>query len=614
MKEELFYNYTNPTNYERTEWFLVGKKEKTEKSILDLPESHIECIKIDMEPRVANDTVYVPNYKYEENFKLHENILSALRQPFQPEAKFTKSGDWVPFELKDILLTSSQCSVQLWTARDKDGIAELILYLFNDYPIIKYELSFYCESLYSLHKIMDYNFRVEDPTKKFSNLDTRAGVYIHNKTYSKGFYTGSQVDGQGKRYDGALIFYNLFSFATDPYLDTYFSFLENKAECLASWEHSWGPFNREVPILMADFGDERALAISNSKKSDESYIGKILHKRPADTGGQPDFGVWQHIFCVDYTSPELLLYSRESVKRETCRPIHFFEKDGNLVKAEKHPNLVTLAENIHWDRNTSPDRLGRTYKESLNEGSDWFGRDRQHYSVNWLTENFLLTGSFASYREMQHIIERLLSGETLPSEKPGFFTNNPGPGRAVGRVYLGATKLYLSTGDKRILDKMNARFKECVYPKFSSRKLDFGSAYYTVKLVGYHDLRPSWVVWEDAIMVMGLYAYSQLKDVPDAIKADMLDMAKQVSLRVFEDGYAPDNKIYSAIALVGPPDPMKSDNTDYSLWALPMLRFLQEHCKEEVNNDLLVKRINNIQNTYKGDRLEYLTRFDIPMK
>ena len=79
--------------------------------------------------------------------------------------------------------------------------------------------------------------------------------------------------------------------------------------------------------------------------------------------------------------------------RDRCRPVHFYETDASPVDPANHPDWVVWNGRTHWHGDVSKDRLGKPVPEPRSEAHGWTGKDRQHWSSNYLAAYALLTGS-----------------------------------------------------------------------------------------------------------------------------------------------------------------------------------------------------------------------------
>lgn len=203
---------------------------------------------------------------------------------------------------------------------------------------------------------------------------------------------------------------------------------------------------------------------SNGTPWDDNLLG--VTKTPGQTGGQRDFGCIEGGEVLDVGAAELLDAYLFMALEETKRPGHFHEVDGSPVRSIMHPNWVVWSGQTHFNSSVSPDRLGKTMPNFGNNTFGWFGKDLEHHSSNLLSMAALLTGSYMLLDEVANEVELYLAGHTLPSQKPGWSTNDKFPPRGFGRPHHAMVNHYFLTNRQDLRQRMLARFQEVVMPQW----------------------------------------------------------------------------------------------------------------------------------------------------
>ncbi len=74
-------------------------------------------------------------------------------------------------------------------------------------------------------------------------------------------------------------------------------------------------------------------------------------------------------------------------------------------------------------------------------------------------------------REMQHMTELLLAGQTVASLHPKATTNSMGAARGIGRTFLGIVQIWLAMGDDRLIERSERRLKESILPHWPGKNV-----------------------------------------------------------------------------------------------------------------------------------------------
>ncbi|MEE9127883.1 MAG: hypothetical protein V3U11_12150, partial [Planctomycetota bacterium] len=245
-------------------------------------------------------------------------------------------------------------------------------------------------------------------------------------------------------------------------------------------------------------------------------FGLGLSKFPGQTGNQADFGVVKLTPVATTGLPSFLLEVERSVLQEACRPVHFFEADGSPVQAKNHPKWVVWTGRAHWHCGMSKDRLGKPCPEPKSDTHGWKAKDRQHWSSNYLCAFYLLTGKHWALREIQNEVQLVLAGQNVDSGTP---TDHSGAPRGAGRAMLAGCWLYLSTGNRTLLQRMHDRMSKV------HKKAWLGATFAADKVrpMGVHrgnrrylGSKPVWCPWQDSLAVLGFAAFWRMTGNEDA--------------------------------------------------------------------------------------------------
>ena len=242
-----------------------------------------------------------------------------------------------------------------------------------------------------------------------------------------------------------------------------------------------------------------------------------MERFAGQTGDQADFGVCKLSQVAWSGLPSMLLEVELSVLQEACRPVHFFEPDGAPVDPAKHPEWVVWSGRTHWHGGESVDRLGKPHPEPAHETHGWTGKDRQHWSSNYLSAFALLTGSHWARRELENEARLFLAGQTLDQR---YSTSSSGAPRGAGRTMLAAAWNLCVSGDERLRARMDARTDQVHISQWRDRALSPDRVRPMAVsrpdgryLQGKHAY---WSPWQDAIAAVGFAAQHRMTGNPRA--------------------------------------------------------------------------------------------------
>ena len=296
-----------------------------------------------------------------------------------------------------------------------------------------------------------------------------------------------------------------------------------------SWRQSeaFGPFGHvpaPPPWLQGDglriHLSRRHKAFVQREAAGGDPFGVFAHglaRMAGQTGDQHDFGVCKLSQVAWSGLPSMLLEAELSVLQEACRPVHFFEQDGAPVDPAAHPDWVVWSGRTHWNGGVSKDRLGKPVPQPRFTSHGWTGKDRQHWSSNYLSAFALLTGAHWARRELENEARLYLAGQTL---RPELSTSGSGAPRGAGRTMLAASWNLCVSGDEQLRDRMDARTAKVHSQQWAGRGLAADKV--RPMAVSRPDDRllrgahPFWNPWQDAIAAVGFAAQHRMTGSADA--------------------------------------------------------------------------------------------------
>ena len=268
-------------------------------------------------------------------------------------------------------------------------------------------------------------------------------------------------------------------------------------------------------------------------------FGHGLARMAGQTGDQGDFGVVKLSEVAWSGVPSMLLEVELSVLQEACRPVHFFEADATPVEPDDHPDWVVWSGRTHWHANVSKDRLGKPVPAPRGEFHGWTGKDRQHWSSNYLASYALLTGAHWARLELANEARLYRAGQTLD---PKHTTSHSGAPRGAGRVALAAAWNLCVTDDARLRERMDARVDQVYHREWAGRELAADRVRPMAvnnkdkrQLQGKHRY---WNPWQDALAAIGFGAHHRMTG-----SAKARELAEQLANNVVRHGWRVDAQV-----------------------------------------------------------------------
>jgi hypothetical protein len=204
-------------------------------------------------------------------------------------------------------------------------------------------------------------------------------------------------------------------------------------------------------------------------------------------------------------------------------PLHHLDWDGRQVGLERHPNLKLWDGQPHWDRNVSPDQLGKPRRPTVEETHFWYGPDAEHDFCNTLVAAARYTGSPAPQYLMAAEARCYMFQKTLT---PGWSTTQPYASRAVGWECLNLVHWWRDLEDrqlaKEVLDHGIARITRVIVPAFRNKDV------WDARL---NDARLGqglwWMPWQQSVGAYFLGEFARANNLDEA-RAVALQAAKKV--------------------------------------------------------------------------------------
>jgi len=584
---------TNPSRYPRKDWAVWGSPAVSEHSYTRTPAGTYLNV-----GRVSVPANFSSQVDVEDSspgpFILHPAVrIQMLAGGFKPWVSI--NGRVIDLEPElTLTVNDDRLVVSFWKDRTAEGIAELVVYLFKDSPILQWELAITGESLITSSQDLVVDFMLGTGPLAltwvydgFDKLDSNGNPPASAANPIKKLRLPPKTgDAQGYVYRGVVIFYS--GTPTQEEADSARAAMVAPLIGMTSWpEH--GVWDKTADPA-GNLADDSATLAGVNWEDPLAHPRFIQNKRPADSGEQAEVAVpWTHFADVTDTS-SLNLYRKLCASYRNClRPTWYFEADSNPIFARDHRDLVIWSEEIHFHSGVSRDRLRRTHTGS--SASGWFGHDNQHQGWIFACENFLLTGSWLLHRKIAQIQQNWIAALTLPSTHPGWSTNDPGPGRDVGHFFRAIAQSLRVVWTEQLFQQACQRLIQVIYPAWRSRHTT-GSIIKPYTIIGPDPrtgfpTQPSWAAWQDSIFVMGLSTFLQVTvgRLTPALRDILREMIEETGTSVVEHGFTPQGEqavAYMPIPGNRPPadyyDPLQvtlATGTDFRHWDLSCVGIME---------------------------------------
>lgn len=418
------------------------------------------------------------------------------------------------------------------------------------------------------------------------------------------------ADGQGLRRVGAIV----PPLDGDPKNDlTLRAVAAAPLLAATSWRDTgaFGPFG-VVPApppwlagnaLRAHFASRHKVFVHRERPGGDPF-GAPRHglaKMAGQTGDQGDFGTCKLAGIAWSGLPSMLLEVEAAVLQEACRPVHFFEADASPVDPANHPDWVVWSGRTHWHPQVSKDRLGKPQPEPNYNSHGWTGKDRQHWSSNYLSAYALLTGAHWARLELANEARLYLAAQTVD---PKLTTSSSGAPRGAGRVALTAAWNLCVSDNQQLRERMDQRVDRIYYREWHGREL----APDKVRPMAVNGKDPRllkgkhafWNPWQDALAAVGFAAHHRMTGNEHA-----RELAEQLAINVVRHGWhltETFNQVGMAIRWHQRGRPVKdlwttrdpsqvqwSDGTAYSDWSIGAVEIARVVAERDGDKELLQK-------------------------
>lgn len=585
-------NVNNASRYARTDWLLYGQPLPTPTSVVIPGNSGYYNIGRATVPGQFTGEVTLDELDPALPFTLHPAVLAQMMSGgFHPYLEINGR----PIELVPkaaLLLNDRRLIVSQWTGRTQNGTVQLIVYLFTDHAIAQFELGIFGESLTSPSSYIGARFMLGTGTKAVTwvydhdRLDPAGNPIIGEPIKALKMPSGPTGDAQGFIWRGLVAFYR--GDESQAERESIVAAMTHPLFGIAKWP-TWGTWNKETAPV-GDPADDSAQLAAVNWSDPLAHPRLIQNARPADSGEQAEFAVpWSHFADVTRSTAQNLWRKLCAAYRESCRPIHYYEPNGDPVKASAHPAWVVWSEETHWHTGVSRDRLGRTHAGSNANG--WFGHDDQHQAWIFACENHKLTGSFMLSHMIGAVQENWIAALTVPSTHPGWATNDPSYGRAVGHFARAIGLSLRVKWNQQLFFQHCKRILESIYPFWVAQRQAGPISSYTLIFndprTGFPN-QAAWAPWQDSIFVMGMDTFLRCTEqaLSGEVRNKLLTMIEEVGRSVCEYGYTPDGGqavAYMPIPGGQPPanysDPTQctlATGTDWRHWDLSCVGITEE--------------------------------------
>ena len=545
----------NHSNNARARWVTFGWDTKTANEPGDIPEgSHVIKTlpdhRVILAAPVKVPGAYAGPVTIDSEFDLNKSYFSPSVQfslpYFRPIAKingithkFTPHSDKIAHEHYrcaewriDLPPTNERREgwhVRLWTELGR-----------ND-DVMPFWVSFFAQNkVGNPHQLASLEIGLE------KSLDVGIDMHVWHPTGNKKI---SVSDGGAATYRGAFLFFS--KSRTDlNRIATLQAEKEWPLDVVASW-WQWGIWRRTIqPWTDGECEAERAYKYSRNIADPMQNLFGILNNDPGNTGEQSDFGAWHHLDLVSNPLGCMVASADQiAAARALCRPIHFFEENGNPFVAVNHPKCVMWSERP--DDRVSEDILGREDQEFLGWSGDlWRGDDREHASSMFASETAMLWYSPHILTHLHAKAQAFVSGFTLPSTHgPDFVRNGTGNSRSFGRSALAMVHIYYATGWKWVLEHARNVCEEVEFKTWFGHTSN-GPIWARFVTVGNPKVSiddkgaPTWVTWQEGLYVAGMNALAiAFRDVGWNDSADKADeIARLVGRSLVLHGFFPDDQ------------------------------------------------------------------------
>ena len=289
----------------------------------------------------------------------------------------------------------------------------------------------------------------------------------------------------------------------------------------------------------------------NSQVRGDSFANNLLGNIPrAPAPGAQNsqtFGTTRFWPYLRTSWPIVQKLAQLGTRGEGFRPNFVREGDGTWFNLSNYPGVVIWTSSLHF---TSQQLFGMgpgvgnyDLPRSLTRGAEegYEGPDRQHIVVHTVVYDALITGDWHAI-EWCKIFEQMQRGN-LDTNSINPVVNSSDSSRGIGRSMLATCQLFEVTGNTELLDTIEARINNVLYPQFTAlapqgggdfpSKLRFMASYFPESRQPaelYYNIhqRP----WEESIAAYGLYAAAKLLEKHRPTSTTTISRANEMAAKV----------------------------------------------------------------------------------
>ena len=229
-----------------------------------------------------------------------------------------------------------------------------------------------------------------------------------------------------------------------------------------------------------------------------------------------------------YVGHELARYL--TALRQSLRPCHHLETDGEHLRLQQHPQLVFWDGRPHWHVGVSPDRLGKPRSPWPDELHGWWGPDVEHALCQTLTLAARTTDSDALQWQLHHWARIY---ELQWTTRPGYSTTQTYAARAVGYECLLACNLWGALRDRDLAARVRShwmqRFTTVLHPILSAKWANIWDIRQDDPRLG---AGPWWMPWQQALGAYGMWLAATTFGVAEAAS-----LAVDAATKVVDDAW-----------------------------------------------------------------------------
>lgn len=263
-----------------------------------------------------------------------------------------------------------------------------------------------------------------------------------------------------------------------------------------------------------------------------------VSKRSGDAGDQEDQGFSQGFEpFIENADLSVITIGLEAAWNQAKRPCHHLAADGQPLDPEAQtPRLVYWQGTVHYDRNVSPNRLGKASNLTEADTHGWWGPDNEHFLINRIAGAYETTGDMALHDELVHHAMVYLGSETVD---PKVSNTRLFVARALGWHCLAMTHCYRLLRDRKLAE----RVKDRVAARIAQHRVHWGNGLWDVRpnpgnLMGMPFTTAPFfaMTYQNAVGVFGVYVACRVMGLRIDTEAWAAQAAKKIVDLCYPDG------------------------------------------------------------------------------